>query len=242
MLDAILGCGNDHGMESLDYGANGQAPGAHRAAAARTQRPRESELRMRTIEPERWQRIEQIFHAALEIEESRRAAFLEQACAEDRDLRREVDSLLAHHKEAGSFIESPALEMAARSLVPSEGTSIGSSESGAGLVGTTLSQYRVLEKLGGGGMGVVYKALDVHLDRPVAIKILRRDFTADRERKLRFIQEAKTASALNHPNILHVYDIDQSEGIDFMAMEYVPGKTLEELIGRKGLALKDVLK
>jgi eukaryotic-like serine/threonine-protein kinase len=110
------------------------------------------------------------------------------------------------------------------------------------MIGQTVSHYRILEKLGGGGMGVVYKALDTHLDRPVAIKVLRPDVVADRERKLRFVQEAKTASALNHPNILHVYDIDDSEGIDFIAMEYVAGKTLEEVIGRKGLPLKDALK
>ena len=194
------------------------------------------------MEPERWRQIEQIFHSALEVEESRRAAFLEQACAGGEDLRREVESLLAHHEETGSFIESPALEMAAQALAPSTRASSESGDSAAGLVGKTLSHYRVLEKLGQGGMGVVYKAHDTHLDRPVALKVLRPEVVADRERKRRFVQEAKTASALNHPNILHIYDIDKSDSIDFIAMEYVPGKTLERLVGRKGLKLNDTLK
>ena len=194
------------------------------------------------MEPGRWRQIEQLFHLALEVEEGRRAAFLEQACAGDQDLRREAESLLAHHKDAGSFIESPALEMAAQALTPGRHTSPESGDSATGLVGKTLSHYRVLEKLGQGGMGVVYKAHDTHLDRPVALKVLRPEVVADRERKRRFVQEAKTASALNHPNILHVYDIDQSGGVDFIAMEYVPGKTLEHLIGPKGLKLNDTLK
>src|SRR6516225_1679905 len=194
------------------------------------------------MEPGRWRQVEQLFRSALEVEEVRRAAFLEQACAGDEDLRREVESLLAHHKDAGSFIESPALEMAAQALAPGKHTSPESGDSATGLVGKTLSHYRVLEKLGQGGMGVVYKAHDTHLDRPVALKVLRPEVVADRERKRRFLQEAKTASALNHPNIFHVYDIDQSDGMDFIAMEYVPGKTLEHLIGRKGLKLNDTLK
>jgi serine/threonine protein kinase len=113
---------------------------------------------------------------------------------------------------------------------------------GAPMIGQTVSHYRVLEKLGEGGMGVVYKALDTHLDRPVAIKVLRPEAVTSPERKRRFVQEAKAASALNHPNILHIYDIDQSGGTDFIAMEYVPGRTLDELIGRKGLGLGEALK
>src|SRR5438093_4828029 len=93
------------------------------------------------------------------------------------------------------------------------------------LVGQTISHYRVIEKLGEGGMGVVYKARDTHLDRFVAIKVLPAEKVADPERKRRFVQEARAASALNHPNIITIYDIDQTNGVDFMAMEYVAGKT-----------------
>jgi len=103
------------------------------------------------------------------------------------------------------------------------------------MIGKTISHYRIREKLGEGGMGVVYKARDTHLDRFVAIKVLPAEKVADPERKKRFVQEAKTASALNHPNIIHIYDIDQQEGIDFIAMEFVPGKTLDQLIPRHGM-------
>jgi Tol biopolymer transport system component/tRNA A-37 threonylcarbamoyl transferase component Bud32 len=110
------------------------------------------------------------------------------------------------------------------------------------MIGKTISHYRILEKLGEGGMGVVYKARDTHLDRFVAIKVLPAERVADPERKKRFVQEAKTASALNHPNIIHVYDIDQQEGTDFLAMEYVQGRTLDQLIPRHGMRLNETLK
>jgi Tol biopolymer transport system component/tRNA A-37 threonylcarbamoyl transferase component Bud32 len=110
------------------------------------------------------------------------------------------------------------------------------------MIGRTISHYRILEKLGEGGMGVVYKARDTHLDRFVAIKVLPAEKVADPERKRRFVQEAKAASALNHPNIVTIYDIDQSEGIDFIAMECIPGKSLDDLVPRKGLQLKTALK
>jgi eukaryotic-like serine/threonine-protein kinase len=109
------------------------------------------------------------------------------------------------------------------------------------IVGQTLGHYRIEAKVGEGGMGVVYKALDTHLDRRVAIKVLRPETLADPERKWRFVREAKSASALNHPNIITVYDIETSSGLDFIAMEYVRGRTLDQLIGRKGLALGEAL-
>ena len=105
----------------------------------------------------------------------------------------------------------------------------------------TISHYELLEKLGEGGMGVVYKARDTHLDRLVAIKVLAPDKVADADRKRRFVQEARAASALNHPNIITIYDVDCEDGVDFIAMEYVPGKTLDQMIGRNGLKLDDAL-
>ncbi|HYW46448.1 MAG TPA: protein kinase [Bryobacteraceae bacterium] len=110
------------------------------------------------------------------------------------------------------------------------------------MIGQALGHYRIEAKLGEGGMGLVYRAFDTHLDRPVAIKILRADATSSPERKRRFVQEAKAASALNHPNIIHIYDISSSEGTDFIAMEFVAGKTLDQLIGKSGLPLKNTLK
>src|SRR5246127_5456774 len=110
------------------------------------------------------------------------------------------------------------------------------------MIGQLLGHYRIDSKLGEGSMGVVYRAFDTHLDRPVAIKVLPAETVANPERKRRFVQEAKAASALNHPNIIHIYDIDNTDGTDFIAMEFVPGRTLGECIGRNGLTLKDTLK
>jgi eukaryotic-like serine/threonine-protein kinase len=110
------------------------------------------------------------------------------------------------------------------------------------VTGRTLLHYNIVEKLGEGGMGVVWKARDTHLDRFVAVKVLPAEKLKDAERQRRFVQEAKAASALNHPNIVHIYDIAEADGTPFMAMEYVPGKTLGQLIGRKGLPLGEALK
>ena len=110
------------------------------------------------------------------------------------------------------------------------------------MIGQSILHYRVLEKLGEGGMGVVYKARDTRLDRLVAIKILPADKISDPERKRRFVQEAKAASGLNHPNIVTIYDIGQADGIDFISMEYVAGKTLDRLIPRHGMRLTEALK
>ena len=110
------------------------------------------------------------------------------------------------------------------------------------MIGQTLSHYEILEKLGEGGMGVVYRALDVRLNRPVAIKVLPHDAMADADRARRFLQEARAASALNHPHIITVYEVDASGGTDFIVMEYVTGSTLEHLIARKALTLRHALK
>ena len=110
------------------------------------------------------------------------------------------------------------------------------------MIGRTILHYQIVETAGRGGMGVVYKARDTHLDRFVAIKVLPPEKVADPERKSRFVQEAKAASALNHPNIVHIYDIAEADGIQFIAMEYVLGKTLDQMIGRKGLRVDETLK
>jgi serine/threonine protein kinase len=109
------------------------------------------------------------------------------------------------------------------------------------MIGKRLAHYDIVEKLGEGGMGVVYKARDTRLDRFVALKVLSPDKVANADRKARFIQEAKAASALNHPNIVTVYDINSADGVDYMAMEFIPGRTLGELIPKHGLRLKEAL-
>ena len=113
------------------------------------------------------------------------------------------------------------------------------------MVGKTLRSYRIESRLGAGGMGVVYKAVDSHLDRMAAIKVLSSSaVSADREK--RFVQEAKAASSLNHANIVTIYDIDTQEidgkAVRYIAMEYVAGETLDHLIGRKGLPVRTALK
>ena len=110
------------------------------------------------------------------------------------------------------------------------------------MVGRRLLHFEILEKLGEGGMGVVYKARDTHLDRFVAIKVLPAEKVADPERQRRFVQEARAASALNHPNIITVHDITQAEGLDFIVMEHVDGKSLDALIPRPGMRLSEVLR
>lgn len=109
------------------------------------------------------------------------------------------------------------------------------------MTGQQLGHYKIFEKLGEGGMGIVYKARDGHLDRVVALKILPKGYIADAERRTRFIQEAKAASALNHPNIVTIHDVDRVDGHDYIAMEYIAGKTLDALIGKTGLRLNQAL-
>src|SRR5437870_4567997 len=110
------------------------------------------------------------------------------------------------------------------------------------VTGRTLLHYNILEKLGEGGMGVVWKARDTHLDRLVALKVLQASKVADPDRKRRFVQEAKSASALNHPNIITIHDISHEGGIDFIVMEYVRGKPLDRMIPGKGLRIVETLK
>src|SRR3974377_1688770 len=103
------------------------------------------------------------------------------------------------------------------------------------VIGQKISHYRILEKLGEGGMGVVYLACDIALDRQVALKILRPEHCASAERKKRFIQEARTASSLNHPNIVGIYEVDSVDGVEFIAMEWVDGIPMDRLIRPGGL-------
>jgi non-specific serine/threonine protein kinase len=172
------------------------------------------------VTPERWQRVKELFRAALELEPAARAAFLEGACAEDPGLRSEVETLIAAHEsdDEDSFLERPAVELEAPSLA-------GATDELA--AGQRVGRYEVTGRLGAGGMGEVYLARDLDDDRTVALKLLPAAFSADRDRVRRFAREARAASALDHPNVCVVYEVGAAEdGRHFIAMEHVEGETL----------------
>jgi eukaryotic-like serine/threonine-protein kinase len=168
--------------------------------------------------PERFAEIDQICDAALELPPAERSAFLDSVCMADDELRAEVESLLQAHEQAGDFMGQPAIGTAAHLFDDVEAPSFPP--------GQVVGRYRLLALLGAGGMGEVHLAEDVRLERKVALKLLPREFTADPGRIQRFELEARAASALNHPNILTIYEIGQAGALYFIAAELVEGETL----------------
>jgi eukaryotic-like serine/threonine-protein kinase len=186
-------------------------------------------VRITPMTPEEWSRIETLFHQVLELPESERRAFLDKACGGDVQLRHHLESLMerANTNEESfqrQFVHAASYALAAQPRL-----------------GSTLGHYKIISVLGNGGMGGVYQARDMRLDRIVALKVLLPESVTDPERRRRFVLEAKSASALNHPNIVTIYDIDSADGVDFIGMEYVDGSSLDRLISPRGLAIRDVL-
>lgn len=172
-----------------------------------------------------WQQISAVFKSALEQPHEARGLFLDKACEGNASLREQVEKLLAAHEEAGSFFEKPVV-----------GISTQEEE-----CGEIIGSYRVIELLGAGGMGEVYLAEDLRLGRKVALKLLPAHFTSQQEQFRRFQQEARVISALNHPNILTVYEFGYSESRPFIAAEFIEGKTLREEMSQPA-SIEDALR
>jgi eukaryotic-like serine/threonine-protein kinase len=180
----------------------------------------------------RWQQVDQLFHSALKREPSQRSAFLAEACDGDETLVNEIESLLASHEQAGSFMEAPPADLAAELLTDNQ-TRLPA--------GRTLGPYKIVDLLGTGGMGEVYLAQDVRLGRRVAVKLLSGAFTRDEERLGRFEREARAASVLNHPNIVTIHEIGQIDGAQFIVTEFIEGETLRQHMAGKSMKLREAL-
>ncbi len=175
-----------------------------------------------------WENLKDIFHAALALKPGERASFLQRACNGNDSLHQAVESLLQSHEETGNFVDAPAFQAAAEMLV--DGSKL--------KAGDIVAHYKILSELGEGGMGKVYLAQDTKLDRKVALKFLPAELAANQDHMRRFIQEAKSAAALNHPNIAQIFEIGKHGSADYIAMEYVEGETLRQLLMRRKPEIK----
>jgi serine/threonine protein kinase/Tol biopolymer transport system component len=172
--------------------------------------------------PERWQRVEELYHAAVSRPPGERASFLADACGEDTGLRRELEGLLDEQLHSGDgFLAAPVAASQLPDFRP------------GAMTGRSLGDYQLEAPVGAGGMGEVYRAVDTKLRREVAIKILARAFTSDSGRLARFEREARMLAALNHPNVCSIYGLEEAEGIQFLILEFVEGETLQDVLRRQ---------
>src|SRR4030095_16962722 len=180
--------------------------------------------------PERWQQIKALLESALQRDPLERNAFLDEACRGDAELRGEVGALLDSHAQAESFIELPAYELMAESLLETDLPS-----------GHMLGPYMIVNRFGSGGMGDIYLAEDTRLGRKVIVKTLPTHFTKDPGRVRRFQLEARAASALSHPNIITIYEIGQIDQLHYIVFEFVDGDTLRQRIATAPLRINEAL-
>src|SRR5437016_8907727 len=158
------------------------------------------------MKPDRWQQVQELYHAALEHPAASRADFLRSACGHDEELHREVESLLGLESKAENFIEKPALEVAAKAMAADSGTFV---------IGKQIGNYQILSLLGQGGMGEVYLAQDIKLGRKVAIKFLPQYLAADERARKRLVTEAQAAAKLEHPNICGIHEVGEENDCSF---------------------------
>src|SRR5215831_3087586 len=189
------------------------------------------------MDTERWQQVDSLLQSALERTPEQREEFLRDACCGDLTLEQEVRSLLAAHHHAGSFLENPVFKADERIVGLNEEVQ----ESTRSLVGQAISHYRILRKLGAGGMGEVYRAHDSVLKRDVAIKILSPYVAQDGDRLRRFEQEAQAAAALSHPNILAIHEFGNVEGVPYLVSELLEGQSLRELLRRASVPVRKAI-
>ena len=181
---------------------------------------------------EKWQKVREIFNSAVRRQPAERRRFVRQACGDDKTLLAEVESLLMSLESAGSFMETPAVAKVADAI---------EAETKKLEAGKCFGHYEIVEQIGAGGMGEIYLAEDKKLDRKVAVKILNEKFSSDESNLNRFVREAKAASALNHPNILVIHEIGETDDAHFIVSEFIKGKTLREILREKSLSLSEVL-
>jgi eukaryotic-like serine/threonine-protein kinase len=179
-----------------------------------------------------WSKVKEIVDAAIRRKPDERSGYLDEACADDADVRREVESLLSSFGKADGFMEKPAVDLTA------EAATVELQEMSAGQM---IGRYEVVRKLGEGGMGAVYLAKDDKLGRNVAIKVLNKKYERNEENVMRFIREARAASALNHPNILTIHEIGEFEGSQYIVSEFVEGDTLREVLRKESLELNRII-
>jgi serine/threonine protein kinase len=181
---------------------------------------------------DRWKQVEQLYHAAAAERPEDRDRFLNQTCAGDEDLRREVQSLLGYETDTAMILDRPALELAARAIAV---------DRRARMIGRTLGHYRIESWLGAGGMGEVYRAIDTRGDRAVAVKVLSEHLSTHPEALSRFETEAKAAAALSHSNILAIHDFGEEEGVAYAVTELLTGETMRARLSQSPLDLRQAL-